>query len=988
VNGERVGEDRVGVRMSTSVSRMSLRRFVGVPLVEGENTLAAQIEGGGWPSQRVEIRVGRTGAAARIAVRGEGGVQIADGRTPGRAEIEVRDARGRPVSDGTLVTVEVESGSILGVDVEAKTDGFQTRTTGGRAVVRLSPTTEAETRTLRASSGRAAGEGDVRFGPYLRDWILAGVGEAGWSKTGSTAPASASPDGEADADARLAFFAKGRIGEQSVLSLSFDSARARDEQSLFRTQDPARLFPIYGDGSQQAYDLESQGKLAVRWERDRTMLMYGDFRTGLTAADLARYDRPLSGGLVHVEQPKVTLHAFGATTPQRSVRDAIRPDGSAGPFRLSRRPLVAYSERVVLEARDRYHSDRILSTSAQDRFTDYDIDYAAGTILFRSAVPTQDDGFNPITIVVTFETVDASGSEIVAGGRIGYHPTARFDWGTTAIHEQRGADLFTLTGTDITFRPWPGAAITTEYARVNDGSRTSGAASVRFSASAGPRTTVGGYLRDVPADYQNPSMTGVSEIGTRKEGLDLHATLPDGSRLSAETFHEDQAVTGVERKAASVGWERTEGPITYETGAKALGGTVAGSSDDGSSGMLRAGLRARLGRKVDASVARQEVVTGETISGYPTRTDLGAGYRVSDQVRLFMRHEIEQDDPMAGHRSLLGVEGALNDRTTIESRYALEDALAGSRGYATMGVRTRLPLGDSWSADSRIERSQTVTGMAAQDFTSLSTAVERLPGASKFTSRYEVRFGALDTRQLLTSAGALKITPDLSLFARQRLSYIEPEAAPSRLDADGLLGLAYRPIASDRFNWLGRIEATHGESLPGGTSSLSAAPQARGLMGVFELNVQPAPKWHLLGRYAGRYARDTFEGLDARSYTEIYETRCLADVGPRVTAGVATRLLRQAATGTTLMGYGAESGVMVAKDLWLVAGYNVSGFSDTRFPDGEKRAKGPFISLRFKFDESLLAGLRDAPPPESAKAPPAPAETAGAPSIATASTPR
>jgi hypothetical protein len=54
---------------------------------------------------------------------------------------------------------------------------------------------------------------------------------------------------------------------------------------------------------------------------------------------------------------------------------------------------------------------------------------------------------------------------------------------------------------------------------------------------------------------------------------------------------------------------------------------------------------------------------------------------------------------------------------------------------------------------------------------------------------------------------------------------------------------------------------------------------------------------------------------------------------------------------------GVESGFMVARDLWFVGGYNVTGFSDQRFPDGERRAQGPFVTLRFKFDETLFGGL-------------------------------
>lgn len=969
VGGRVVPEERVGVRMTTSRSGMSLHRYIGVELAEGTNLLALEAIGLDGSSKRVAVQVDRVGAPGRILIRGKGGSQPADGRTPGRAIVEVRDALGHPVADGTMVTVQAGEGAVMGVDADPVSEGFQVRTKGGRASIRLSPTPSAETRTVLATAGAAAGEGKIRFGPYLRQWVVAGLGQADWHSEGARAGGGETFGEFAEGSkttGRLAFFAKGRVGERSLLSVSYDSARVRDEDALFRLQDPAKLFPIYGDSSVQSYDLQSQGKLALRWERDRSMVMYGDFRTGLTAAELARYDRALSGVMADVETQRWSVHTFGATTPQTAGRDVIAADGSSGPYRLSRRPIVSYSETVILEIRDRFHSERVLATTPQSRFIDYDIDWESGKILFRSPVPFQDAAFNPIFIVVTYEGVDGSGDNLVAGGRIGFRPSARYEFGSTAVHEERGSGDFSLTGIDFTVRPWTGAAVTAEYARTSDAGDLAGAYAVRFTAALGRRVSLGAYVRDVPADFSNPSMTGLSEVGTHKQGLEVRAALPDGSRLVAETFQQERRIQGIHQENTSVAWERPAGPVTWDVGGRALAGTTEATGEDGRSGLLHAGVRARLGERLEGSLRRQQVVAGETVAGYPTRTDIGAGYRINDKVRAFLRHEIDQGDVHTSQRNIVGVEGALNDHTTVESRYALEDAINGSRGYALMGVRTRFPIGRYWTADLRTERSETVVGLDGSDFTSFAAGAEYLPGKTKFTGRYELRVGELETRHLVTSAGALKLTPDLVLFARSRVNLSRPDLGASRTDADGLLGLAFRPLDSDKWNWLGRVQAIRGETLPGGGTTLAAAPGARGLLSVFELNYQPAPRWHLMGRYASRIARDAFDGSNVRTYTEIWESRTLVDVAKRTTAGVTIRFLRQPATQTALTGVGVEGGYMVARDLWAVAGYNITGFSDEKFPDGDRRAQGPFLSLRFKFDESLFAGLIDRPEGERA----------------------
>jgi hypothetical protein len=47
------------------------------------------------------------------------------------------------------------------------------------------------------------------------------------------------------------------------------------------------------------------------------------------------------------------------------------------------------------------------------------------------------------------------------------------------------------------------------------------------------------------------------------------------------------------------------------------------------------------------------------------------------------------------------------------------------------------------------------------------------------------------------------------------------------------------------------------------------------------------------------------------------------------------------------------------KNLWVTGGYNFAGFTDTTFIAAERTERGPFLSLRFKFDENSLASIKD-----------------------------
>ena len=51
---------------------------------------------------------------------------------------------------------------------------------------------------------------------------------------------------------------------------------------------------------------------------------------------------------------------------------------------------------------------------------------------------------------------------------------------------------------------------------------------------------------------------------------------------------------------------------------------------------------------------------------------------------------------------------------------------------------------------------------------------------------------------------------------------------------------------------------------------------------------------------------------------------------------------------------GGEVGFQLQKNLWLSAGYNVTGFADADLVSSNFTTRGFFIRLRVKFDESVV----------------------------------
>ena len=201
------------------------------------------------------------------------------------------------------------------------------------------------------------------------------------------------------------------------------SDRDRDDlRDRFDTEiDPDAYYTLYADTSEQRFEAATQRKIYVKLERGQFYSLFGDFDTGISVTDLTRYQRRFNGFKSEYRGESLGYTVFAAETDQSFNRDEIRGDGTSGLYRLSRAPLIANSETVRLEVRDRFDTGVVLSTRQLTRFLDYDLDTLNGTLFFKEPVPSRDLEFNPIYIIVEYETVTDGAEDLVAGGRGALH---------------------------------------------------------------------------------------------------------------------------------------------------------------------------------------------------------------------------------------------------------------------------------------------------------------------------------------------------------------------------------------------------------------------------------------------------------------------------------------------------------------------------------------------------------------------------------------
>ncbi|MFL6617080.1 MAG: OmpA family protein, partial [Povalibacter sp.] len=265
VNGQRVSPLNFDGVSTNRAGTQSVSRWRGVDLRDGDNTLSARVlDDSDTELATLERHVHYAGGAVRAEIARDASTLIADGRTHPVIALRMIDASGKPARPGTLGAWSIDAPYRSWWEVESLDDNKMIATgpreptfsvdEDGLVRLELDPTTQAGTAVVHLKlSERQEQEIRVWLEPQARDWILVGIAE------GTSAYNSISQNMQSAADAglqegygdsnRMAFFAKGAIKGEYLLTLAYDSTRDKDEAKdrLLGVIEPDRFYTLYGD---------------------------------------------------------------------------------------------------------------------------------------------------------------------------------------------------------------------------------------------------------------------------------------------------------------------------------------------------------------------------------------------------------------------------------------------------------------------------------------------------------------------------------------------------------------------------------------------------------------------------------------------------------------------------------------------------------------------------------------------------------------------
>jgi uncharacterized repeat protein (TIGR01451 family) len=1014
---------------SNAAKTVAVSIWRGLPLVEGDNHFSVDvIDEHGATVSTLTRDVHYANRVAHAVLVPEESVLVADGQHKPVIAVRLLDRSGHPVRAGVTGAFRVnppylpaqmiegeQQRQLAGLDRFAPT--FRIEGDNGIAYIELAPTTESGSVAVNFSfpqDERTARDEELRvwLEAKPRDWVIVGfaAGTVGYNTLNgnmqSLAEAGAE-DGGYD-DGQVSLYAKGRVLGKWLLTLAYDSDKPtgqRGRQSLLSTIDPNEFYTLYGDGTGQLYDGASAEKLYLKLERDQYYALIGDYDTGLTQTQLSRYNRTLTGVKSEYHGEVVEFAGFASDTAQNFARDEIQGNGTSGLYRLAHGGIVINSEKIRIETRDRFRSEIILASRQLLRHIDYDIDYSAGTLLFREPINSRDFDFNPIFIVAEYETIGTADKQLNAGGRIGAQfLDGRLKAGASLIRDESVSGKSDLGGIDAKFELTPETELRVEIAKSEGQNATSdleGSAYIAEVEHRGESLNALAYLRRQGAEFGVNQQNG-AESGTLKAGVDAQVRLGEHFAVQGQTYRQENLESGATRDAADAQLEYRTDLWSARAGAQLVRDeAITGEKEESRQATVGAN-RSFFGQKLELTAQNEFSLGGANDSvDFPTRYQLGAAYAITDDVRMIGTYEITDGEALDSSTTRFGLEVVPWKGARLTSTLNQSDISEyGPRTFGLLGLTQSILVGKRWSFDVSTDTSRTFdeasrpplvinenhpiasggvlgNGALTEDFFSFSGGATYRSELWSWTGRAETRNGETSERNGFMT-GFLRQAEAGVAFAASAQAFETDQASGSKgMLANVSLSWAFRPLGR-RWSVLERLEfhddeLTNGAGVAGsglfGDNSLTVNGNAKSRRFVnnlvlnrvarawsvddtqgnlFELNQRN--QWSLY--YGSKYVFDRFGGKDYDGYTDILGFEWRYDITRKIDVGVSGSLLHAWDADNYEYAVGPAIGFSPFDNAWFSFGYNLRGFDDQDFGSAHYTAQGPFLILRFKFDQT------------------------------------
>ena len=946
---------------------ISVSEWRGINIEEGENQFVAEIlDRDENVIDYIDHSVYFSGAPAQAEMLPEMSTLIADGIQVPIIAVRFKDKNGYPVRKNTQGEIQISEPyqllqrSEYDINPLNDTNKLSYRVEGdGIAFIRLQPTTHTGELTLTFNHNNDLTD-EVRswLKPSPRDWILVGLGDLSLGANAASSNSSRNSNGLVDENifhqGRLAFYGKGQIPGDYLLTTAYDSAKK--ETTPFATLvQPGEYYTLYADASQQGQDASSGDKLYIKIEKERFYALYGDFNTSLDKTKLSRYVRNLTGAQVVYQNDLIELSGFASEADSSFVRDEIQGNGTSGLYQLNNNFIIPNSETIRIETRERLNNQIILSTKTLKRHLDYSLDYNNGDLYFKSPIASTDNAFNPIVIVVDYETENPTGGHLV-GGRTGIK---LFDQaitaGVTVIDEDKNEQTNQLTGLDAKIELGD-LTVSAEIAQTRPSRSDSSSAKKVEAKFRTSDAEISAYSQRIDQNF-GLDQQNQADLDQQSTGISAALYLTEQDQLKLDTLYQTEISSGLDKQQAAAEWTHK---ITDSSSVNAgLRSSMQETSEGirfvdelslgASAPVLNQDLRLNINATTDITERSEE----------NDRIKLGAEYRWTDSLSTFADYERSFNGNNL-ERSSLGLRTQPWQGGQVEQSLVQETQNDGYRLYSESGLSHDWKVDEHWlvsfgfNQSKNLEQAQPAEQSASEDFHAISTGWGYRSQQWQWTNRLERRIAL--SSQTHSAHSSLYHPLNSAMAIGGSMDWYKQTTTPGfEQNFNATLDFAIRPRKQPfalllQTRWIQDSLSTEGSL---GTD------QSRRIINNAHLNWKFNRHNQLAMQYGFKRNLDQYSNDDYSATVHYLAGEWRHQISDLWDIGAHGRELLNSGEQQQ-NSYGLSVGARPMKNLWTSIGYNFEGFVDNDFSAANYTAHGVYLKLRFKADQDTLASLRQA----------------------------
>lgn len=414
--------------------------------------------------------------------------------------------------------------------------------------------------------------------------------------------------------------------------------------------------------------------------------------------------------------------------------------------------------------------------------------------------------------------------------------------------------------------------------------------------------------------------------------------------------------------------------------------------------MLQLGATKRLfDNKLELDVQTELPLSKTDSVDFPARYRVAARYAVTTGVALTASYEIAGGDTVNARTARLGFDLTPWAGARITASGNLQDiADYGPRTFAAFGLSQSVVLDQHWSLDATLDSNRTLAGFdparvlnplqpvasggalgstsLTEDFTAVTLGATYRAGDWSVTTRAEYRAATREDRYGVTAAALRQIGNGSAVGGAFAWTSARTADGVTTATTSLQVSWAHRPAAS-KWSWLEKFElrqdsvtgAVAGQAGPlGAALTVTGDASSKRLINSLSVNYTQSRGHGGVGGGIGleaavfwgaRYSSERLDADDIRGLSNVIGADVRFDLADTVDVGVAGTVRHGLGARAIAWSAGPSLGYTPAENAWLSVGWNIVGFADRDFEEARYTRSGPYVTLRFKFDQTSLRGL-------------------------------